>query len=74
MDENGEKVFANIAHKYGGELPMRFDWGYAVAWHDGDEIKVVSALATTGTERTKKVDKISPNKVPGFVLRQYLKF
>ena len=72
-DENGEKVFADIAHKYGGELPTRFDWGYAVAWHDGDEIKVVSALATTGTERTKIVDKISPNKVSGFCFAPILK-
>ncbi len=65
-DENGEKVFAGIAHKYGGELPVRFDWGYALAWHDGDEIKVVSALATTGIDKTKIVEKISPKKVPGF--------
>ena len=39
-DENGEKVFAEIAHKYGGEVPTRFDWGYALAWHEGGEIKV----------------------------------
>lgn len=65
-DENGEKVFAGIAHKYGGELPTRFDWGYALAWYDGGELKVVSTLATTGTEKTKIVDKISPKKVPGF--------
>ena len=65
-DENGEKVFAGIAHKYGGELPTRFDWGYALAWYDDEELKVVSTLATTGTERTKIVDKISPKKVPGF--------
>lgn len=65
-DENGEKVFAGIAHKYGGELPTRFDWGYALAWYDNGELEVVSTLATTGTERTKIVDKISPKKVPGF--------
>ena len=72
-DENGERVFAEIAHKYGGELPVRFDWGYALAWHEGDEIKVVSALATTGTERTKIVDKISDKKVPGFCFAPILK-
>ena len=72
-DENGEKVFAEIAHKYGGEIPMQFDWGYALAWHEGDEIKVVSALATTGTEKTKIVDKISPKRVPGFCLAPVLK-
>ena len=65
-DENGEKVFAGIAHKYGGELPTRFDWGYALAWYDGGELKVVSTLTTTGTEKTKIVDRISPKKVPGF--------
>lgn len=65
-DKNGEKVFSEIAHKYGGELPVRFDWGYAIAWHEGNETKVVSALATTGTEKTKIVDKISTKKVPGF--------
>lgn len=72
-DENGEKVFAEIAHKYGGEVPTRFDWGYALAWHEGGEIKVVSGLATTGTERTKIVDKISPKKVPGFCFAPILK-
>ncbi len=65
-DENGEKVFAGIAHKYGGELPVRFDWGYALAWHDGDEVKVVSVLATTGTEKTRIVDRASRKKIPGF--------
>ncbi len=66
-DANGEKVFADIAHKYGGELPTRFDWGYAIAWHDkNDEIKVVSGLATTDITKVKIVDKISPKKIPGF--------
>ena len=72
-DENGEKVFSEIAHKYGGELPTRFDWGYALAWHDGDEVKVVSGLATTGTERTKIVEKISSKKIPGFCFAPVLK-
>ena len=72
-DANGEKVFAEIAHKYGGELPMRFDWGYALAWHEGGEVKVVSALATSGIDKTKIVDKISPSKVPGFCLAPVLK-
>ena len=65
-DENGEKVFAEVAHKYGGEVPMHFDWGYALAWYDGEELKVASALATTDPTRMKIVDKISPKKVPGF--------
>ena len=72
-DENGEKVFAEIAHKYGGELPVRFDWGYALAWHDGTETKVVSALATTGIDQTKLVEKISPKKIPGFCFAPVLK-
>lgn len=72
-DENGEKVFAEIAHKYGGEVPTRFDWGYALAWHEGSEIKVVSALATTGIDKTKIVDEISPKKVPGFCFAPILK-
>lgn len=72
-DENGEKVFAEIAHKYGGEIPTQFDWGYAIAWYEDNEIKVVSALATTGTEKTKIVDEISPKKVPGFCFAPILK-
>ena len=72
-DENGEKVFAEIAHKYGGEVPTRFDWGYALAWYEDDGIKVVSALATTGIDKTKIVDKISPKKVPGFCFAPILK-
>lgn len=65
-DENGEKLFSEIAHKYGGEIPLRFDWGYGLAWHKDGKIKVVSSLATTGTKITKLVDKISDHKVPGF--------
>lgn len=65
-DENGSKVFAEVAHKYGGEVPIRFDWGYALAWYDNGELKAVSKLATTGTSHAKIVDKISPKKVPGF--------
>ena len=65
-DENGSKVFAEVAHKYGGEVPVCFDWGYALAWYNNGELKAVSNLATTGTSRTKIVDKISPKKVPGF--------
>lgn len=65
-DENGEKVFAEVAHKYGGKIPLRYDWGYAIAWNDGGEIKAISTLATVGPENIKIVDKISPKKVPGF--------
>ena len=72
-DENGEIVFSEIAHKYGGELPTRFDWGYALAWHEDGEIKVVSSLAATNPENTKIVDQISPKKIPGFCFAPVLK-
>ena len=72
-DENGEKVLSEIAHKYGGEVPTRFDWGYALAWHENDEIKVVSAHAATNPKDTKIVEKISPKKVPGFCFAPVLK-
>ncbi len=72
-DENGEKVFADIAHKYGGEIPLRFDWGYGLAWHDGDEIKVISALATNDTDNVKLVDEISETKFPGFCFAPVVK-
>lgn len=65
-DENGEKVFSEVAHKYGGEVPTQFQWGYAIAWYENDELKVVSGLAQTDVERIKIVDQISPKKVPGF--------
>jgi hypothetical protein len=70
-DEKGSQVFADIAHKYGGEVWLRFDWGYGLAWRqtnaDGkEETKVVHGLATTGDHLVKIVDKISPIKVPGF--------
>ena len=60
-DDKGSQVFADIAHKYGGEVWTRFDWGYGLAWHqtdvDGkDEIKVVHGLATTGDHLAKIVD------------------
>lgn len=72
-DENGEKVFSEIAHKYGGEIPMRFDWGYALAWYEEDEIKVASALVTTSAEKIKIVEDISPKKIPGFCFASILK-
>ena len=64
-DENGEKVFSEIAHKYGGEVPTRFEWGFALAWHENNQIKVVSSTATTDINKLKIVDKISPKKIPG---------
>ena len=72
-DENGIKVFSELAGKYGGEIPCCFDWGYALAWHDGDEVRVVSGLATTGTERTKIVSEASPARVPGFCFAPVMK-
>ncbi len=72
-DKNGELVFSEIAHKYGGEIPVRFDWGYALAWHQGDEIKVVSATASNEIEKVRLVDEISTTKVPGFCFSSILK-
>lgn len=65
-DENGEKVFSDVAHRYGGEVPTQFLWGYAIAWHENGEIKSFSGLAQTDIEKIKIVDQISPKKVPGF--------
>lgn len=65
-DDLGSELFAEIAHKYGGSIPCRFDWGYGLAWHDGDKIKVVHGLAQTDINKIKIVDKISPKRVPGF--------
>ena len=65
-DANGELVFSEIAHKYGGEIPVRFNWGYALAWHQDGEIKVVSAIASNDIEKIKLVDEISSTKFPGF--------
>ena len=65
-DELGVKVFSELAHKYGGEIKCGFIWGYALAWHENGETKVVSGTATTGTDKTKIVDTPSPIKVPGF--------
>ncbi len=65
-DDLGSELFAEIAHKYGGSVPCRFVWGYGLAWHDGDEIKVVHGTAQTDPKDIKIVDHISPKKVPGF--------
>lgn len=65
-DELGAETFAEVAHKYGGEVACKFNWGYGLAWHDGDEIKVVNTLVSTNPEDIKVVDKISPKRVPGF--------
>ncbi len=72
-DENGEKVFSEIAHKYGGEIPMRFEWGYALAWQEDKQIKTESALVTTNPENIKIVDEVSPKKIPGFCFASVLK-
>jgi len=65
-DDNGSELLAEIAHKYGGSIPCVFRWGYGLAWHDGDEIKVVHDLAETDPAKVKIVDKISPKRIPGF--------
>ena len=65
-DENGAKVFAEVAHKYGGEIKTQFIWGYALAWHQDGEVKVVSVTTKTDPEKIKIVDQIYDQKVPGF--------
>ncbi len=72
-DQNGEIVFAELARKYGGELPMVFNWGYALAWYRGDELKVVSTLVMTNPDHLKLVAVPSPKKVPGFCFAPILK-
>ena len=73
-DANGEKVFSEVAHKYGGEIPLLFEWGYALAWYEQDELKVASALVATDISKAKIVDQISPHKVPGFCFASVSKF
>ena len=72
-DENGVKVFSELAEKYGGEIPFRFDFGFALAWHDEDETRVVSGLATTGADKIKIVSEASPERVPGFCFAPVMK-
>lgn len=72
-DENGAKVFAEVARKYGGEIPTQFNWGYALGWHKGDEIKVVSTIVSTDPARIKIVDQICDKKVPGFCFAPVMK-
>ena len=72
-DENGKKLFSEIAHKYGGEIPMQFSWGYALAWHENGKIRVESVLTENDIKRAKIVDEISPKGVPGFFMSSVLK-
>lgn len=72
-DAAGEQVFSEIARKYGGEIPVRFSWGYALAWYDGDEIKTISAVASNKSEDVKLVDEVSETKFPGFSFSSVLK-
>lgn len=72
-DRNGELVLSEIAHKYGGKVPVQFDWGFGLAWHEGDDIKVVSALASTDPANTYLSDEISDKKVPGFCFSPVVK-
>lgn len=71
--DKGTEAFAEVAHKYGGSVPARFDWGYALAWHENGETKVVSGLATADTDILKIVDQISPVKSPGYCMAPVLK-
>lgn len=72
-DELGAQVFAEVAHKYGGEIPCRFNWGYGLAWYEGDEIKVVHTMVSTDPKDIKIVDEISPVRVPGFCFSPVMK-
>lgn len=62
-DENGEKVFMDIAKKYDGEVPLIFSFGFALAWWEKGQIKIESGLSKA---QLKLVDKPSPKKTPGF--------
>lgn len=72
-DDNGSELLAEIAHKYGGSIPCRFVWGYGLAWHDGNKIKVVHGTAQTNINDIIIVDKISPKRVPGFCFAPVMK-
>ncbi|MDR0957048.1 MAG: hypothetical protein LBM09_00510 [Candidatus Nomurabacteria bacterium] len=62
-DANGEKVFADLARKYGGTIPLEFHWGYALAWRKNDKNNVVS---DTAIKEFRLIDKPSPVKAAGF--------
>jgi hypothetical protein len=62
-DENGLKVFAGIAKKYGGEVPIIFSWGYALAWWEGGKLRCVSGLAQ---KRARLVEKASEVMISGY--------
>lgn len=72
-DDLGAETFAEVASKYNGEVPCRFNWGFGLAWHEGDEIKVVHTMVSTDPKDIKLVDKISSVRVPGFCLAPVLK-
>ncbi len=72
-EAKAEIVFAEVAHKYGGKVPIRLDWGYGLAWHEGDDIKVISTLASTNPDDVYLTDEICEKKFPGFCFAAIMK-
>lgn len=68
-DENAIKYYTSLAKKYGGSIPMTFQYGHAIAYRRGDDRKTIDIIASNSKLEVRLVDyAVNQEKVPGYFL------
>lgn len=68
-DENAIRYYTELASKYGGEIPMTFVYGHALAYRKSSDRDYLHILAGTSRLNAKLVTTVTkPEKFPGYFL------
>ena len=68
-DENAVKYYTDLASKYGGSIPMTFNYGHAVATRSNKDRTVIKIVGATSKLESRIVNKVNKlEKVPGYFL------
>lgn len=68
-DNNAADYYTSLAKKYGGSIPVLFNYGHAVATKSTDEREIVKVIGSSSKVEMKLVDKVNKlETVPGYFL------
>ena len=68
-DENAANYYTELADKYGGSIPMTFNYGHAIAIKDNSEREFVKIIGSASKLEVRLVNRINKlESVPGYFL------
>lgn len=68
-DQNALLYYTELAKKYGGEVPMKFSYGHAIAYRGSGPRKIIHLHSSESYLHSKLVEKQhKPETVPGYFL------